>query len=230
MGTPIHLHLKCDDDNGAIDPTSLRIILINTIRIPEDINSNPRKHANHPPYTVIRTCVANAACYRHYGGDENVGVVHGEIKLPKNLTPDFEFKGVRSEYEVIFIPSFIPPSATKTGMILEPSVYTHVLRSISVKVFTTLPDSQIEPISFLPPHLLVRVEAEAALSPTTGPTVQHRPSLHHPSAPFTSQELANRDGNGGSASSSKDATQQNVLDPFERLVTLNAGSGWSRSF
>jgi hypothetical protein len=94
-GTPIHIHIRFADGNLA-DASSLRIVLVNTIRTVNEGSSRLQKRAASPTHSVMRNCISSAICYTR-PQDESLGVVHGEIRVPKDLTPDFEFKGVRSE-------------------------------------------------------------------------------------------------------------------------------------
>jgi hypothetical protein len=94
-GTPIHIHLRFSS-GAAVDPSHLRIALVNTTQITNETGSRSQKRAGSPSTPAIRTCIASAVCYRR-PQDEDLGVVHAEIKVPKDLAPEFDFKGIHSE-------------------------------------------------------------------------------------------------------------------------------------
>jgi hypothetical protein len=100
-GTPIHLHLKL---TGTPDVKALRIALVQTIQVNgEGIPSRSQKRTGSPTGSVMKTCIASAVCYVR-PQDEGTGIVHGEIKVPKDLTPNFVFKNIIVEvsFSVIF--------------------------------------------------------------------------------------------------------------------------------
>jgi len=101
-GTPIHLHLRFSEGSGVPDPSSIRMALVHTVQIGQDGSSSSRsqKRSVSPSGSVLRTIVANGVLYRR-PMDEGTGVVHGEIRIPKDLSTDFRFKGVHSEVTII---------------------------------------------------------------------------------------------------------------------------------
>jgi hypothetical protein len=95
-GMPIDIHLQFSD-GFAIDPSDLRIVLVNSVSVTSEAHSHS-SHGVRCPSVVwaSRFSIANAVCYRRpQDGDYNI--IHGEIKVPMDLTPDFQFKGAQSE-------------------------------------------------------------------------------------------------------------------------------------
>src|ERR1700753_3019557 len=88
-GTPIHIHMQFTSTGRATsDPSTIRIALVRTVRVTSDGSTRLQKRGGSPSGMATRACIASAACYC-LPQDETV--VHGEIKVPKDLTPEFEF-------------------------------------------------------------------------------------------------------------------------------------------
>jgi len=200
-GTPIHIHMKFT--SATVDPSTIRIALVRTIWA-SDGSVRSQKRSGSPSGLVTRACIASAVCY-NLPQDETVA--HGEIKVPKDLSPEFEFKGTRAEYHVLLF-----PSTSSCASYLNLNLNIQPLHSVPVKIGTGLPyspESRIVPLSFLPPNLAST--SSSTRSTPGGDTRRTTPEV---------SRLASSRGRH-----SKDSPTGTRMDALETL--LNNGNPWS---